>query len=202
MTKKKSIDALNAQIGKIYKTKLGILVIVKKICSNGVQVVPQFSSKTLVIKKKALLFPPNRKDIKKKVLLHFKQCRERWEDQLIAENSERTEKVAIVQARSSQRGEPTKAPCPTQVRRGPKGPRGLSVTSIVDPMLFSGNHTRQQIILTLTQSEIGKTLTNKDFGWYVSYRVAVLKERGYVFEKFENEAIKLSKPAIKVLQTI
>lgn len=192
-SKLKSIVASSAQIGKIYLTKLGVQVIVKKIALNGVQVVPEFASKTLVVKKDSLLFTCPSKRITKKNKLHFKSCREKWKEESISENSTKTQGLAAPSVQPSNDQGVEESPSPTQVRRGPKGPRKLSVTNVVDPMLFAGIYTREQMIEALAKSEVGQTLTNKDYGWYVAYRIAVLKEKGYTVDKLENGLIKASK---------
>lgn len=191
--KKKSIQAFEAQIKKIYMTKLGVHVIVKKIASNGVQVVPEFSSKTLVVKRSSLLFISPIKKMRKKTLSHFKACVQQWGEADANKNSSIPAPAPTYTVRPFLLATSLNTPSPTQVRRGPKGPRNVSVSSIVDPMLFSGIYTRPQISTALGESEIGKTLSNRDMGWYTGYRIAVLKEKGYSFEQKEDATIRLFK---------
>lgn len=194
----KSVLAFSAEIGKVYLTKLGVQVLIKKIASNGVQVIPQFSTKTLVVKRNCLLFSCPRKRISKKTAVHFKNCFERSKEEALSKNIERTEKVALSPIQDTLSDTPPQSPSPTQVHRGPKGPRHLSVTNVVDPMLLAGIYTRQQINVALGESEVGKSLANRDMGWYTAYRISVLKEKGYLFEKLQNDIIRIYNPVLNL----
>lgn len=193
ISNKKPIQAFEAELKKVYLTKLGIQVVVKKIASNGVQVIPEFSSKVLVVKRSSFLFPCPLKKVRKKTLTHFKFCLEQSDKKPATHNVSRTKGLADLKEVLTSPSVVEEAPSPKQVRRGPKGPRNGSVSSVVDPLLLAGTHTRQQISMILGESEIGKTLTNRDMGWYTGYRIAVLKEKGYSFEQSEVGTIRLFK---------
>lgn len=200
----KFIQASEAKPKTVYLTKLGICVLVKKVSNNGVQIVPEFSSKTLIMKKSDPLFFCPKKRIRRKAQIHFKACLDQWKKQALSG----TEELAIPQDEPTQSLPVTETHSATQARRGPKGPRSTSVSSIVDPMLLGGSFTRPEICVILGQSEIGATLRNRDMGWYVGYRIAVLKERGFLFEQNESGIIKMSKieltpkPSLSTLEKI
>lgn len=190
--------------GKVYLTKLGILVLVKKITVNGVQVIPEFANKILVVKKDSLLFSIGKRKVSKKTKIHFQAHLKRWREDLkrnvIDVNIEKPSALALPQNSITLRAvdqdlaEPLSA---KQPKRGPKGPRRLSVGGVVDPMLFAGIYTRPQMSEILRESEIGKTLSNPDLGWYIGYRIAVLKERGYTHEQSEDGVVKIFKQIIQ-----
>lgn len=195
-SKQSFVWAFAAEIGKIYISRQGVHLIVKKITPHGVQVVPEFTTKIMILKRRSEIFPCNRKKLRAKTLLHFKSCVEGWKGESILTSASETApnaSPAIVNDFQAQALPPIQTPNLTQNNRGPKGPRSLSVTSVVDPMLFSGLYTRQQINVALGASEIGKTLSNRDMGWYTAYRISVLKEKGYVLEKLDNDILKVSR---------
>lgn len=187
VSKKKSIPAHQARVGKIYLTKMCIPIKIKKITSKGVEVMLTLVNKPLMLKRNTPLFEYEKSRVKKTTVLR----------RLRSKNSTRLanlkgliQKPSAIELPAEQR----------QVRRGPKGPRSQSVSSIVDPMLTAGAYTRQQICVELGKSDIGKVLSNRDMNWYVGDRIAVLKKRSYNFEQHEDGTVKLFKPTWNLIR--
>lgn len=177
-TKSKPMPASRSKVGRMYLTKLGVPVKVKKITSRGVEVILTLVNKPLTLKTNTLLNPYEKSKVKKTSVMK----------RVSKKKSHHNLKTLL-----STPSVVEETPSPKQVRRGPKGPRSGSVSSVVDPLLLAGTHTRQQICIVLGESEIGKTLTNRDMSWYAGYRIAVLKEKGYSFEQSETGNIRLFK---------
>lgn len=190
-SKKKSMSAHQARVGVMYLTRQGIPVKIKKLTSRGVEVILTLLKKSMMLKRSTLLFPYDKSKVKKSTILHRLSAKKKTSTlaRPAIQTSTRAKSLAIRQTLS-----------PTQAQRGPKGPRSSSVSSVVDPMLFAAMYTREQINTALAQSEIGKTLANRDMGWYTAYRIAVLKERGYVFEQLPTGALKVCKAIIAVAE--
>lgn len=184
MTTKKPIQASESVEGKIYATKLGVPVLVKKIGSSGVQIVTAFSDKLLTVKKNSPLFFCPKKKLTKKVLRHFNEFRR---------ESRLTSASKLVPAKTLSKH---KAPRAAPARRGPKGPQGESVRAILDPLLIAGVYTMRQMADKLSEAPISKLLANKDLRWYVSDRMYGLKKTGYTIEKLESGAIRATRTVL------
>lgn len=188
MTRKKSILASAAVEGKIYLSKLGILMLIKKIKSNGVQVIPEFSGKTLVIKRDSPLFFVDKKSIKKKAKEHFEFQLKRIRENSPS-NAVRKEISRALTLRLRRRKAPSGGPC----RRGPKGPQSESVRSTVDPWLFEGNYTIREMADKLAEAPVAASLRNKDLRWYISDRMCTLRKKGYTVQKLEGRIVHVIK---------
>lgn len=190
-SKKKSIPAYQSKVGGVYLTRQRIPVRIKKVTSRSVEVILTLLNKPLTMKRSTLLFVYDKTKVKKSTILRRLSGK-----RIVSKNSSRPALATVQTTQHTVAPVLVMEPSAKQVQRGPKGPRSQSVTSVVDPMLFAAIYTRIQINEALDQSEIGKTLANRDMGWYVAYRISVLKEKGFTFEQSETGILKVFKAEV------
>lgn len=188
---KKSILASKAAEGKIYLTKSGVAVLVKKIRPTGVQVILEFTDKTLSLKSSTLLFVVNKKKLKKKVVEHFKKLTQETHLTPVLKKFIKAQIKHPSNRKAPSAGPRRQSQGPH--KRGPKGPQAESVRSIVDPLLFEGTYTIAQMAAKLAEAPISKLLRNKDLRWYISGQMCILKKAGHLVEKLDGGIVRVTR---------